>query len=680
MNRKTLQTTLYALLACFGAGAAAQEGGCTEDESNGLYKCTLPYIAVLDRAIFSSDGGESFDAAVGEGVFTTFLESAVKDFGKSDEGFTLTSGEVAATRSPDGILAFDPDTSTRERDYLINFSSANRLLELDRSTKNFFRSDVGLQNPNINWSEPLSPVLQDTQITLPSSDNFLESLGEDTPEMLAAESPLMRRFVSGNPSFADIPLERVFDIEGNALSVADDLSAATAVELAGALGGLAVERPPVSRELEIELGFAGPQEASRAEGLLGEYLERNDIAGTSTTADESVELTVTSDDAARISSYISRFEPFFSSPAADFLTGLVPMCSSGLVTGTLTLEVPTSLRDDDFRLTVEEIESRLSAELGYGRAEVGRFELDIDKPKSVFGNLDKPISTKSGFRADAPSGTARIAHTGGLRSQTASAQHALTIGVPDTAGRYGQVSSASLPYKDHYVGKTPGEQHGRTIVEIIGRDEQVLLTRVCKEDGNCDYFTVLLGLCKLLQHQVGEAATLKESKEKLARLVLNLSWGVTLDAEDRPALLEQLLSEAAQQGVSIVAAAGEHIKDQSGTCVEEPGWHYPAAFAIPGLFPVAAVDNKGRKPKCSISNDSGLSPSTQRSLTGCPLEGRFPEFSARADASSFAAPQLAALLAQKKDEKPNASHKVWCDAVLESTSAGPDGMRIFRPD
>lgn len=317
--------------------------------------------------------------------------------------------------------------------------------------------------------------------------------------------------------------------------------------------------------------------------------------------------------------------------------------------------------------------------MGYGRAEVGRFEFDIDKPKSVFGGFNQLSGAGVGVGADAPFGTSRIIHTGGLRLLATSAQHAATIGVPDTAGEYGLVSPASEPYKDHYVGKTPEEQHGRTIVETIGRDGQVLLTRVCKEDGTCDYFTVLLGLCKLLQHQVGEATTLEESKERLGRLVLNLSWGVTLDAEDRPALLEQLLSEAAQQGVSIVAAAGEHDKERD-ECIEEPGLHYPAAFAIPGLFSVAAVGYDGRKLRCSISNDAELSAPIRPFITSCPLEGRFPEFSARADASSFAAPQLAALLAQKKADEPNVSHRAWCDAVLESTSVRPNGMRILRSD
>ena len=108
--------------------------------------------------------------------------------------------------------------------------------------------------------------------------------------------------------------------------------------------------------------------------------------------------------------------------------------------------------------------------------------------------------------------------------------------------------------------------------------------KVCDDQGVCNTSTVILGIC----HALVEAPD-------LSRLVLNLSLGgdTPIDA------LEAILGYALDRNVLVAAAGGNEGLEGSPV-------HYPAAFDLPGLLAVAAL--QAQELPCLTFNNQPIDP------------------------------------------------------------------------
>jgi subtilisin len=114
------------------------------------------------------------------------------------------------------------------------------------------------------------------------------------------------------------------------------------------------------------------------------------------------------------------------------------------------------------------------------------------------------------------------------------------------------------------------------LVKEVAPDADILPVRVCDENGLCRASRVVRGVCWVVQNRQGPT-------------VLNLSLGGDTPVE----ALRLALEAALAQGIPVAAAAGNQGNQGSPA-------HYPAAFDLPGLVAVAALE---RDP-----NQGGLRP------------------------------------------------------------------------
>jgi len=104
------------------------------------------------------------------------------------------------------------------------------------------------------------------------------------------------------------------------------------------------------------------------------------------------------------------------------------------------------------------------------------------------------------------------------------------------------------------------------LVKEVAPQAGILPVRVCDEDGFCRASRVVRGVCWVVQNRQGPT-------------VLNLSLGGDTPVE----ALKLALQAALSQGIPVAAAAGNQGSQGSPA-------HYPAAFDLPGLVAVGALE------------------------------------------------------------------------------------------
>jgi subtilisin len=104
------------------------------------------------------------------------------------------------------------------------------------------------------------------------------------------------------------------------------------------------------------------------------------------------------------------------------------------------------------------------------------------------------------------------------------------------------------------------------LVKEVAPEAQIVPVRVCDQNGTCRASRVVRGVCWVVQHRQGPT-------------VLNLSLGGDTPVE----ALKLSLQAALGQGIPVAAAAGNQGNQGSPA-------HYPAAFDLPGLVAVGALE------------------------------------------------------------------------------------------
>jgi subtilisin len=105
----------------------------------------------------------------------------------------------------------------------------------------------------------------------------------------------------------------------------------------------------------------------------------------------------------------------------------------------------------------------------------------------------------------------------------------------------------------------------------VAPEAEIVPAKVCDSDGICRSSELIVGICAVLAQT--------ESAGHLDDLVLSFSLGGPTPI----AALEAILADALAQGIPVAAAAGNGGLDGSPI-------HYPAAFDLPGLLAVAALE------------------------------------------------------------------------------------------
>ncbi|RIH83414.1 Subtilisin E [Meiothermus luteus] len=202
-------------------------------------------------------------------------------------------------------------------------------------------------------------------------------------------------------------------------------------------------------------------------------------------------------------------------------------------------------------------------ELGYGGEALGRAldELEAQDPayKADPESLWSLGRVAAGQVVGAPLAYGRGRTGNGVR--VAVLDTGVDAAVPQLGG-YDFVEDDAAP-QDAFPG---GHGTGAAgLVREVAPDAQIVPVRVCDERGVCRASRVVRGVCWVLAHQPGPT-------------VLNLSLGGDTPVE----ALRLALEAALARGFPVVAAAGN--QGQQGSPA-----HYPAAFDLPGLIAVGAL-------------------------------------------------------------------------------------------
>ena len=197
-------------------------------------------------------------------------------------------------------------------------------------------------------------------------------------------------------------------------------------------------------------------------------------------------------------------------------------------------------------------------------------------------------------------------------------------------------------------------------------DAELMPLKVCNDDGSCLTTHVIQGLCYALNN-----APQTYGKADPSKLVINLSFGTPEASKG----LYDVLEYALASGASVVVSGGNEGEEGSPA-------RYPAAFGaqnpagfepLQGLVVVSAIEST------NYSQLKVASFSTQGDFIDLAAVGT-RVLSAPADAfsfsdafsgTSFAAPQVAASLAQLKEALPNASPK-QLESILKENALSLD--------
>ncbi len=127
------------------------------------------------------------------------------------------------------------------------------------------------------------------------------------------------------------------------------------------------------------------------------------------------------------------------------------------------------------------------------------------------------------------------------------------------------------------------EGHGTPIAVLaagtisgVAPGAEILPVKTCTDEGVCYSSDVIVGMCHALTAE----------KASLDKLVLNLSFGGDTPVDALQAVMEYAL----EKGVQIAAAAGNEGDPKQFKAPQLNAVHYPAAFNLPGLVAVGALE------------------------------------------------------------------------------------------
>ena len=181
----------------------------------------------------------------------------------------------------------------------------------------------------------------------------------------------------------------------------------------------------------------------------------------------------------------------------------------------------------------------------------------------------------------------------------------------------------------------------------IAPGANILPVKVCDSAGRCLASNVVKGVCYAL-NQVQDRS----------KLVLNLSFGGDTPVD----VLEAILAYAIKQNVQVAAAGGNQG-------VNAPK-HYPAAFDIPGLVAVAALDADGSAWFPSPFSSKGPNQSyLDIAAPGSDISFAFPVYNY--NGTSFATPLVAGAMALWREANPSLTPVQIEDGIKKSATVLP---------
>ncbi|KIQ53538.1 S8 family peptidase [Meiothermus taiwanensis] len=204
------------------------------------------------------------------------------------------------------------------------------------------------------------------------------------------------------------------------------------------------------------------------------------------------------------------------------------------------------------------------AELGYSGESLGKALEELEAQDPAYKADPESLWSWSSWGSEAVG--APSAHNRGLGGdgvRVAVLDSGVDGAIPQLPG-YDFVENDSTPQDDFLPGG-----HGTGVaglVKEIAPAAGIIPVRVCDADGVCRASRVVRGVCWVVENRQGPT-------------VLNLSLGGDTPVE----ALRLALQAAISQGIPVAAAAGNQGLQGSPA-------HYPAAFDLPGLVAVAALE------------------------------------------------------------------------------------------
>ncbi|AGK04025.1 S8 family peptidase [Meiothermus ruber] len=203
------------------------------------------------------------------------------------------------------------------------------------------------------------------------------------------------------------------------------------------------------------------------------------------------------------------------------------------------------------------------AELGYSGDTLGKALEELEAQDPSYKADPESLWSLSSWGGEAVG--APLAHSRGVQGR------GVRVAVLDT-GVDGAIPQ--LPGYDFVEGDTTPQDafpggHGTGaagLVREIAPGAEIIPVRVCDQNGICRASRVVRGVCWVVQNRQGPT-------------VLNLSLGGDTPVE----ALKLALQAALGQGIPVAAAAGNQGNQGSPA-------HYPAAFDLPGLVAVGALE------------------------------------------------------------------------------------------
>jgi len=270
------------------------------------------------------------------------------------------------------------------------------------------------------------------------------------------------------------------------------------------------------------------------------------------------------------------------------------------------------------------------AELGYSGEALGKAleELEAQDPsyKADPESLWSLSGTPGGEAVGAPLATNRGYKGQGV--QVAVLDTGVDAAIPQLPG-YNFVDNDTTPQDAFPNGHGTG---AAGLVREVAPEAQIIPVRVCDGNGVCRASRVVRGVCWVVQNRHGPT-------------VLNLSLGGDTPVE----ALKLALQAALSQNIPVAAAAGNQGQQGSPT-------HYPAAFDLPGLVAVGALEDNPTQGGLRPAPYSTQGPYVDLAAPGTDLDCIKPGGSVGScTGTSFATPLVAGAMAVWLSAQPNLS-------------------------